>query len=119
MNGLNYTLHPNLYNPIGQLVIHVSNIGSKETLFKQLNEKLHFPEYFGNNWDALYDCLTDFHWINQKGIVLVHDDIPELSKSELTIYMNLLSDAILDWENDETHFFEVVFPIMAQRMLSQ
>lgn len=24
-----------------------------------LKEKLNFPEYYGNNLDALYDCLTD------------------------------------------------------------
>ena len=26
-----------------------------------LKEMLHFPEYYGNNLDALHDCLTDLN----------------------------------------------------------
>ncbi|WP_242221766.1 barstar family protein [Bacillus cereus group sp. BfR-BA-01380] len=34
---------------------------SKEVLHKILKEKLDFPEYYGENADALWDCLTG--WI--------------------------------------------------------
>jgi tetratricopeptide (TPR) repeat protein len=32
---------------------------SRERLFHALAATLTFPEYFGHNWDATYDCLTD------------------------------------------------------------
>lgn len=31
----------------------------KEASHAYLNEMLEFPEYYGGNLDALYDCLTD------------------------------------------------------------
>jgi len=31
----------------------------KETIHPYLKESFGFPEYYGNNLDALYDCLTD------------------------------------------------------------
>lgn len=31
----------------------------RETFFPALAAALAFPDYFGHNWDAAYDCLTD------------------------------------------------------------
>ena len=38
--------------------------------------EFNFPSYFGKNWDALYDCLTDLRWLKEKNILIVHDDLP-------------------------------------------
>ena len=43
-----------------------SNIKNKIELLNELYHKLQFPEYFGFNWDALWDLLCDFSWIKQK-----------------------------------------------------
>jgi len=32
---------------------------NKETLLHRLREHFHFPDYFGENWDAAYDLLLD------------------------------------------------------------
>lgn len=42
-----------------KIVIDGSKIDSIETLHKKLSEELSFPEWYGNNLDALYDVLTD------------------------------------------------------------
>jgi RNAse (barnase) inhibitor barstar len=34
---------------------------------------LGFPEYFGENWDAFEDCLTDFSERDAQGFVIVYD----------------------------------------------
>lgn len=34
----------------------------KDSFHKELKEKLDFPEYYGENLDALWDCLTS--WID-------------------------------------------------------
>lgn len=31
----------------------------RRAFFRALATELHFPDYFGQNWDATYDCLTD------------------------------------------------------------
>ncbi|GAA1917866.1 hypothetical protein GCM10009716_28520 [Streptomyces sodiiphilus] len=34
----------------------------KETFLRRCAEGLSLPAWFGWNWDALYDCLTDLSW---------------------------------------------------------
>ena len=40
--------------------IDCSNIHTREDMHKLFREALAFPEWYGNNLDALYDCLTAF-----------------------------------------------------------
>ena len=42
-------------------VIDGGTIGSREALHRALREALSLPDWYGNNLDALYDCLTDLH----------------------------------------------------------
>lgn len=46
-------------------------VRSDAALFSLLSEALLFPAYFGNNWDALEECLGDLSWIGTSGYVLV------------------------------------------------
>ena len=41
------------------------------TLYRKLARHLHFPEYFGNNLDALYDCLTSLDVVSQTRVELI------------------------------------------------
>jgi len=42
---------------------------NKESFFKEFTKKLQFPEYFGDNWDGFYDCITDLSWIKEEVII--------------------------------------------------
>jgi len=60
---------------------------------------LQFPHYFGENWDALDECLSDMHCPAQAaGMVLVIRDAIEVLASEtsdrLAIFVRLLNDAM-------------------------
>ncbi|WP_026474901.1 barstar family protein [Alkaliflexus imshenetskii] len=83
----------------------------KEDLLNELKEKLLFPDYFGNNWDALYDCLCDLSWISKSKISLLHKDLPKIDNKSLVIYLNILVDAIATWEPNKNKIFEVIFEI--------
>ncbi|MFD9424751.1 MULTISPECIES: barstar family protein [unclassified Streptomyces] len=41
------------------------------SVFQQFSERLKFPEYFGWNWNALYDCLRDLQWLSSDYHILI------------------------------------------------
>ena len=87
-----------------------AGIVSKQQLLEVLARGLRFPDYFGYNWDALWDCLRDFHWMTERRVVIVHEELPTLLEHDLVIYLELLNDAVADWQPDEDHELVVVFP---------
>lgn len=42
-----------------KVIIDCASIADKAALHCALAQALEFPDYYGNNLDALYDCLTD------------------------------------------------------------
>lgn len=85
----------------------IPSVNSKQELFSELAEKLHFPDYFGYNWDALFEVLRDFYWINEKIIIIEHHDISRIPTVDLEIYLEIISDVRKFWEEDKGH--EVFF----------
>ncbi|GIH91009.1 MULTISPECIES: barstar family protein [Planobispora] len=62
-------------------------------------EALSFPERFGHNLDALYDCLTDLSWLPPGEHVLVWSEPSVLSGADRPAYdaiRTVLSDAVSD-----------------------
>ena len=57
----------------GDVVREIRGWASEEDLFRALASALQFPDYFGHNWDALEDCLTDLSWLAAEGHVLVFE----------------------------------------------
>lgn len=73
-------------------------IRSKAELISTLADVGRFPDYFGNNWDALLDCLRDLSWIPNKRVVIVHSDVPVLdNSSECRTYLDILRMVLADW----------------------
>jgi len=58
-------------------------------VFTQFYEAMRLPDYFGWNWDALRDCLSDLHWLDAQHFLLTVDD----------------TDAVLSARPDERRFF--------------
>jgi hypothetical protein len=62
---------------------------------------LGFPGWFGGNWDAYYDCLTDLGWRAAAGYVLVHentDDMRRHAPEALDTALSILGDAAAAWK---------------------
>lgn len=92
---------------IAQVPKGISTVNDLLSVFFDI---LKLPGYFGFNWNALYDCLCDFHWIDQHNITIIHEDLPALSHEDLTFYLDVLQDAVNDWKPGESHQLTVVFP---------
>jgi RNAse (barnase) inhibitor barstar len=90
------------------------NLANKEELLQALYEQLQFPGYFGFNWDALSDCLRDFHWLASRTVVLMHADLPRLTPHDCRTYLAILAEAVDSWKREEEHEFRVVFPTVAR-----
>lgn len=46
-------------NAMKRVYLNGKRMETKEDAHRLLKHKLHFPDYYGNNLDALMDCLTD------------------------------------------------------------
>lgn len=42
-----------------EIFIDCANIDSRADFHREIAKELSFPKWYGNNLDALYDCLTD------------------------------------------------------------
>jgi Barstar (barnase inhibitor) len=87
-----------------------SKINNKKELLEALRSSLNLPQYFGYNWDALYECLRDLSWIKERRVLILHRDLPLLPRIELSIYLELLYAAVKDSEPEEDHQLTVAFP---------
>ena len=87
-------------------------IRAKEALFAELAQGLHFPDYFGFNWDALWDCIRDLSWLPVGPIVLKHSDLPlAADPASLKTYLAILRDtAEKRWSGSREHDLIVFFP---------
>lgn len=70
------------------------SLNSKENLFKFFKNELNFPEYFGHNWDAFYDLLSDLYWLNVKEVVIYHNSLPQLNEKDLLLYLETIKDLL-------------------------
>lgn len=59
--------------------IDLADCADKPCLLERFAVALAFPEWFGHNWDALADCLSDLDWLPAAGHVLVIEGIDTLA----------------------------------------
>ena len=84
-------------------------------LMRIIARGLRFPAYFGESWNALFDCLCDLGWLEERQVIIVHEGIPEIPAEHLREYLRVLRDAVGSWEGDsEQHELLVYFPLGAK-----
>ena len=104
----------------GLIVRIPPGIRSKQKLLAILATKLHFPRYFGWNWDALEECLRDLSWLPAaKPIVLVHEGLPfGAGGKNRSIYLEVLRAVLAHRQSSPGPKLSAVFPTAAQPELS-
>ena len=51
--------------------VDLTGVHSKSEFLAAIAQKIEAPEWFGKNWDALADALSDLSWKNAPGYVLL------------------------------------------------
>ena len=69
----------------------------------EISEAFQFPDYFGNNYDSLAECLNDLSWLDKSNYALVIRNYNSLLKEEddktLSNTINLLKGVAKEWES--------------------
>ena len=47
-----------------------NEIKGEQDIFREISTAMSFPDYFGSNWAAVEDCLSDMSWKPAKGYIL-------------------------------------------------
>ncbi len=88
-----------------RVVLDGNKITDKRMLHNYLKEQCGFPEYYGNNLDALYDCLTDRE--EPLEIQLAHArELKEILCGYGEAFIETLEDAAANSQNFSFHMWE-------------
>ncbi len=85
--------------------ISLEGAGDKEAMLERIAEALAFPQWFGGNWDALEDCLTDLSWREAQGRVLLFEKFRP--GDALGILIEVLASSAEFWAERGKPFFAV------------
>lgn len=94
---------------------------NEQALFDELSAALQFPYYFGENWDALDECLSDLSWLQGRHYVIIVTEAEHVLKhapDEFKTFARMLSHLGDDWAKaapqlrpwaPEASLFRVIF----------
>jgi RNAse (barnase) inhibitor barstar len=88
--------------------IELSDVMDKDGLLAAIAQAMDFPDWFGRNWDALADCLTDLEWLAATGFVIVleHcDGIHGHAKADFVTFLQVFSHSAEAWRKQEIPFW--------------
>lgn len=80
--------------------VDLSEARNKQDLLATIGKAMDFPDWFGDNWDALADCLADLEWSPAEGylVLLEHcDQLHANAGDDLVAALQLFGAAIDEW----------------------
>lgn len=75
-----------------------------EAFFNEISASFQFPSYFGQNWNALNDCLRDLDWLCFKKIFIVIDDYSMIYQGDSegrSLLLKSLEIMVSYWQKEE------------------
>jgi hypothetical protein len=87
--------------------IDLAGVRDKATLLQVVARALEFPSWFGANWDALEDCLTDLSWHGADGHVLLIEGATQVTADDLGVFRDVLESAASYWAGRSRSFCAV------------
>ena len=87
------------------------NVRDKMAFLKACASALAFPAYFGQNWDAFYDCLTALAQRYAGGLVMVFENLSGFARSdpdEFAAALDAMIDAAEFWRDNRARLLVLV-----------
>ncbi len=78
---------------------------SATAFFREISAAMRFPYYFGWNWNAFDECITDLEWLKFSSILIVIDNYDQLFKKEnpvdeyIKYLIEYLNNAVEYWKS--------------------
>ena len=85
--------------------VDCSRVHTKRRLLSVLARELAFPAYFGANWDALADCLTDLSWAPAEGYAILLSRLTGLAQQDYFAALDVLEEAAIFWADNGVPFY--------------
>lgn len=71
--------------------------GTLDDFFREISAAMRFPSYFGWNWAAFDECITDLEWLSFSKILIILDDFDVIFWNEKS--SNRLKDLLIKYLN--------------------
>ena len=81
----------------------------KASFLKTAGAAMHFPSYYGRNWDAFEECVRDLAWApTVRGYVLLYDQVINFALRDHGHWImarTILNDAVAEWQKKNIPMF--------------
>jgi RNAse (barnase) inhibitor barstar len=95
-------------NGFGVFRVDLAMAETKAAMLSAIAAALHFPEWFGHNWDALLDCLADLGWQPAEGyiVILEHcDRVHGMAEADFVQTLQVFESAANEWREQGIPFW--------------
>ena len=87
--------------------VPLAGVTDKDELLRRIAKALEFPQWFGGNWDALEDCLSDLSWRRADGWVVLLREFDSVQGDDLGVLVDVLAGVAEFWAGRGKLFFAV------------
>jgi len=75
----------------------------KQSFLVNIAKAFQFPDYYGNNLDALWECINDLEWLVESNYALMINNsklfLSKCSRTDRNKIIDLLNDVPNEWSN--------------------
>ena len=109
--------HPAKDKPVFPAHVFVARLNGAQcrtlrAFYPRIAKTLHFPDYFGKNLDALFDCLCSLEAVGSDNIVLLIDNFDEFLSKEKAEKRLAALDVLRDAEKGDNRYDNAKFQVI-------
>lgn len=98
-------------NNLAVFRVDLGSVREKKGFLAAVARALAFPDWFGHNWDALEDCLTDLSWHPADGYVVTfieYDAFLAAHREDFNVALQIFGAAADYWRREGVPFWTLV-----------